>query len=98
MAYLFVLTPVFLNLLAVLLYRGLFRLLAVAFLLPIGFAAACDVYSASKNGNLTGIITICISGPSLIVLILIGVVNVFVRSPRLGRDRSVQHARQQEQP
>jgi hypothetical protein len=88
--YLIITTPLILNILAVFLYRGLFRVLAAGLLIPIGFAAACDIYSASKQGNLTGIITICVSGPSLVALFILGIVNVFVRVPLSRGERSSQ--------
>jgi hypothetical protein len=73
--YLFIVAPLILNVLAILLYRGLFRVLAACFLVPIGCSVACDVYSASKEGNLTGIITI------LIPVLIIGIVGIFIRVP-----------------
>lgn len=74
--------PPMLNVVAILLYRGIFRYYAILLLIPIGSAAAFDFYSLSQNGNLTGIATILVSGPSVLVLFILGVINLFSRVTR----------------
>ena len=88
--YLVIAFPLLVNIFAVVLYRGLFRVLAIGFLVPIGFATVVDGYSASQDGNLTGIFTICVSGPSLVGLLVVGLVNAFVRVPLSLKGKSSQ--------
>ncbi len=58
--------PLVLNILAIVTYRGTFRRAALLILPLIAFATAADLYSASQRGNLTGLLTILVSGPSLV--------------------------------
>src|SRR5579872_1954163 len=82
--------PLLLNILAVVTYRGIFRVAALLVLPFIAFASAIDFYSALQQGNLTGLLTIVVSGPSLIALLLLGLGSIVLRARRDRSDHSGQ--------
>jgi hypothetical protein len=73
--YVIIAVPLALDILAILIYRGAYRkgaiLVSPVFLLVLG----ADGYSASQHGNLTGLITMIVGGPLLVVLLLLGIGN-----------------------
>lgn len=72
MTYSILAIPLLLNILAILFYRRWFRIVAILVLPFTTLAAIFDGYSFSQRGNLTGLVTLFISGPALIGLVLLG--------------------------
>jgi hypothetical protein len=82
--------PLLLNILAIVSYRGTFRIGAVLVLPIIAFASLGDIYSASQHGNLTGLLTMLVAAPALVVLLLLGLGNVVIRVKLRRPDHSSQ--------
>lgn len=63
--------PLFVNILAVALLRGGYRILACLPLVVLALAYALDFLSVIGRGNLAGLFTIIAAGPSLALLVVI---------------------------
>jgi peptidoglycan/LPS O-acetylase OafA/YrhL len=68
--------PLVLNILAIIGYRRWFWIVAVLVLPLTVLAAYVDGQSASQKGNLTGLVTLFIGGPAVVVLALSGLGNL----------------------
>ncbi len=91
-----ILIPLLMSILAVVFFRGFFRVGAVLTLPLTAFASLADAYSATQKGNLTGLFTILISGPCLLVLLLLGLGEVLTRWKNRSRSRQLEFASEKE--
>jgi len=82
--------PLLLNMLAVVFYRGSFRRAAMLLLPLMAGVSLSDLYSGALGGNLTGLLTIIFAGPLVLVILLLGIGNVFTQDaePRKAKSAS----------